>query len=171
MTNAFVPVMRRKLMTKKQIIIDGVDVSECKHLYKEIDCLAHIDFSECCEGYNPSYGYCPNTDCYYKQLKRKEQECEEKQKTAQDAISKLCTEKSALYNELDKLKRDNDLFRTCHDNEQEKRRKYEQTLTEIKEIAETISLPMGTGKSCNRVILAKQILQKISECEVENDNA
>lgn len=158
-------------MTKKQIIIDGVDVSECKHLYKEIDCLAHIDFSECCEGYNPSYGYCPNTDCYYKQLKRKEQECEEKQKTAQDAISKLCTEKSALYNELDKLKRDNDLFRTCHDNEQEKRRKYEQTLTEIKEIAETISLPMGTGKSCNRVILAKQILQKISECEVENDNA
>ena len=158
-------------MTKKQIIIDGVDVSECKHLYKEIDCLAHIDFSECCEGYNPSYGYCPNADCYYKQLKRKEQECEEKQKTAQDAISKLCTEKSALYNELDKLKRDNDLFRTCHDNEQEKRRKYEQTLTEIKEIAETISLPMGTGKSCNRVILAKQILQKISECEVENDNA
>lgn len=63
-------------MTKKQIIIDGVDVSGCKHLYKEIDCLAHIDFSECCEGYNPSYGYCPNTDCYYKQLKRKEQECE-----------------------------------------------------------------------------------------------
>ena len=62
------------MMTDKQIIIDGVDVSGCEHLYKEIDCLAHIDFSECCEGYNPSYGYCPNTDCYYKQLKRKEEE-------------------------------------------------------------------------------------------------
>lgn len=44
-----------------------------------------------------------------------------------------------------------------------------ETLAEIKEIAETISLPMGTGKSCNRVILAKQILQKISECEGNND--
>ena len=42
-------------------------------------------------------------------------------------------------------------------------------IEEIKEIAETISQPMGTGKSCNRVILAKQILQKISECEVNND--
>ena len=47
--------------------------------------------------------------------------------------------------------------------------KLKNCLAEIKEIAETISLPMGTGKSCNRVILAKQILQKISECEVENE--
>lgn len=44
-----------------------------------------------------------------------------------------------------------------------------ETLIEIKKIAETISLLMGTGKSCNRVILAKQILQKISECEVKNE--
>ena len=41
--------------------------------------------------------------------------------------------------------------------------KLEQALIEIKEIAEQISLPMGTGKSCNRVILANQILQKINE--------
>ena len=47
--------------------------------------------------------------------------------------------------------------------------KLKNCLAEIKEIAETISLPMGTGKSSNRVILAKQILQKISECEVNND--
>ena len=139
-------------MTDKQIIID--DQKETIHRLQQ----------ECTEKTNAIIAL-------GEQLQTKEQECEEKQKTAQDAISKLCTEKSALYNELDKLKRDNDLFRTCHDNEQEKRRKYEQTLAEIKEIAETISLPMGTGKSCNRVILAKQILQKISECEVENDNA
>lgn len=41
--------------------------------------------------------------------------------------------------------------------------RYKQVVEEIKEIAETILLPMGTGKSCNRVILAKQILQKTSE--------
>ena len=45
--------------------------------------------------------------------------------------------------------------------------KLKQTLAEIKEIAERISLPMGTVKSGNRVILAKQILQKISESDVE----
>ena len=47
--------------------------------------------------------------------------------------------------------------------------KYSQTLTEIKKIAEQISLPMGTGKSNNISILANQILQKINECEVENE--
>ena len=151
-------------MTDKEIIIDGIDVSECYgyvHNAKEYDCG---------ETYSKfHYRYCKeNPNCYFKQLKRKEQElqqamdnyvqldlqrvkeynelvdlykakeqeCEEKQKTAQDAISKLCAEKSALYNELDKLKRDNDLFRTCHDNEQEKRRKYEQTLIEIKPVLE-----------------------------------
>lgn len=77
-----------------------------------------------------------------KQLKAKEQECEEL-KEAIDGLLKI------QYQLADSCK------------------KYVQTLTEIKEIAETISQPMGTEKSCNRVILAKQILQKIRECEVE----
>lgn len=56
-------------MTDKQIIIDGVDVVGCE------------DY-----GYRGKAGYwCHNYDepctdypnCYYKQLKRKEQECEE----------------------------------------------------------------------------------------------
>ena len=98
-------------MTNRQIIIDSVNVAGCVRLQDdEISC----DLGGECKGWG---------NCYYKQLKRKEQECE----------------------------------------------KLEQTLTEIKEIAETISLPMGTGNGGNRVILAKQILQKISECEVEND--
>ena len=65
------------------------------------------------------------------------------------------------------LKAENDLFRTCHDNEQAKRRKLEQTLTEIKEIAEDIN------DECEYLLFGScaaeaknQILQKISECEV-----
>ena len=62
-------------MTDKQIIIDGIDVSRCEHLFRDVDCLAHIDFSNCCEGYDKEYGYCPNIpDCYFKQLKRKEKD-------------------------------------------------------------------------------------------------
>jgi DNA repair exonuclease SbcCD ATPase subunit len=86
-------------MTDKQIIIDGVDVSGCEHLYREIDCLAHMDYSECCEGYDPSYGYCPNTDCYYKQLKRKEQECEELKKIIDEAKNSKLDLKSFLVGE------------------------------------------------------------------------
>lgn len=60
-------------MTNKQIIVDGVDVSGCKH-FKIGTCLADylltdMDFSEAkCE-------LCK--DCYFKQLTRKTQECEE----------------------------------------------------------------------------------------------
>ena len=63
-------------MENKEIIIDGTDVSECKH-FKIGTCLADylltdMNFSEAkCE-------LCKN--CYYKQLKRKEQECEELKK-------------------------------------------------------------------------------------------
>lgn len=50
-------------MTDKEIIIDSVDVSECDHLkYDHIGC----DIDET---------YCLGSDCYFKQLKRKEQEC------------------------------------------------------------------------------------------------
>ena len=66
-------------MTDKQIIIDGVDISKCKH-YDEV-------FNYCDQSYLGEGGLLKNTknpkrcecspNCYYKQLKRKEQECEE----------------------------------------------------------------------------------------------
>ena len=87
-------------MNDKQIIIDGVDVSECEHLFRDVDCLAHIDFSECCEGYNPRYGYCPNIDCYYKQLKRKEQECEQLRNKLNSSIGKMNAQNEKLHNEI-----------------------------------------------------------------------
>ena len=142
-------------MSKKQIIIDGVDVSGCKHLYKEIDCLAHIDFSECCEGYNPSYGYCPNTDCYYKQLARKEQEnkkLKEDEKSLLNIIDDLQKEKNKWVEKYNDLGQDFDQLK--------------QTLAEIKEIAEKQVKRAPDGETFARPEI-KQILQKI--CEVENE--
>ena len=125
-------------MTNKQIIIDGIDVSGC--IYFKMNNKMPM-----CRACNSGLGtpYCEyHKDCYYKNWKRKEQECEEL-KEATDGLLKIQYQ----------------LANSCT--------KYEQTLAEIKEIAEQISLPMGIGKSSNRVILAKQILQKINECEVE----
>ena len=60
------------MMTDKQVIVDGVDVSECNFCeWKSSDipqCRIRLaSFEPTCKGYN----------CYYKQLKRKEQEFEE----------------------------------------------------------------------------------------------
>lgn len=50
---------------KEQVIVDGVDVSECEYLkYDKIGCSA-----DGC--------YCLGNDCYYKQLTLKTQECDE----------------------------------------------------------------------------------------------
>ena len=58
-------------MTDKQIIIDGVDVSECSYF----NCTDEHYCDECSSEFGCAI--CDErTICYYKQLKRKEQECE-----------------------------------------------------------------------------------------------
>lgn len=92
-------------MTDKEIIINGVDVSECYgyvHNAKEYDCG---------ETYSKfHYRYCEeNPNCYYKQLKRKENEleelrqyhnkcCEEFKKEKQDLIDKYNQLSINFYN-------------------------------------------------------------------------
>ena len=64
-------------MTDKQIITDGVDVSGCEHINtcdNKIKCVILQD--DVCET-NP---YCEGYNCYYKQLKRKEQALDEIEK-------------------------------------------------------------------------------------------
>ena len=102
-------------MTDKQIIIDGVDVSGCvfygfsnlnNHLcgskeFSKIDCT-----------------YCNNNhNCYYKQLKRKEQECENGIKRIKDleeriinhsdTIEEYCNKLAKKQQECEKLSFDN----------------------------------------------------------------
>lgn len=52
-------------MTEEPITIDGINVTECKDFFE----------SECFNG--EKFRWCKdNSNCYYKQLKRKEEECE-----------------------------------------------------------------------------------------------
>ena len=60
-------------MTDKQIIIDGVDVADCEYLNacgKKMKCVILQD-----DVFQPN-PYCEGFNCYYKQLKRKEQKIE-----------------------------------------------------------------------------------------------
>lgn len=66
-------------MEHKPIYLDGIDVSECKclHNVKVITELAQPeDFEILCGATNGAIKCEKWKDCYYKQLKRKEQECE-----------------------------------------------------------------------------------------------
>ena len=68
-------------MIDKHIIIDGVDVSGCKKYEHEIvRCNATLKNMCFCGGRCTDK---KNADCYFKQLKRKEQECEELKKNVE----------------------------------------------------------------------------------------
>ena len=83
-------------MTDKPIIIDGVDVSGCKYF----DCCN----KECKAEYYIMHGYeivkydscIDNPNCYYKQLIRKERECQQ----AMDNYVQLDLQRVKEYNEL-----------------------------------------------------------------------
>ena len=148
-------------MTDKQIIIDGVDVSKCPNHYNGWSAL-HRDHRPMCEcGYDreckPKDFECSHyVKCLEKQLKRKEQECEElKEKykwydhyKEQALYNKnLCNEKSE---QLDRLKAENKRLQKEREKAKNynleygqllikatnKNNKLSKTLTEIKEIAE-----------------------------------
>lgn len=141
-------------MTDKQIIIDRVNVAGCEDYgYRgKAGYWCHY-YDEPCTDY-------PN--CYYKQLKRKEQECAR----LKEEIEKLKGTNGAIhpnsaYYKISKLR--------CKNNELERQHydlcilktKYKQTLQEIKEIAENGCYD-EYGMPLDELSI---ILQKISEVE------
>ena len=81
-------------MTDKQIIIDGVDVSGCKKYEHEIvRCNATLKNMCFCGGRCTDV---KNANCYFKQLKRKEQECNKLKQTIAE-IKEICNEYQKEY--------------------------------------------------------------------------
>ena len=150
-------------MTDKSIIIDGVDVSGCKKYEHEIvRCNATLKNMCFCGGRCTDK---KNTDCYFKQLKRKEQECEELKKDLTD-LSKIIDCKNGTIltfkEQLDQLNAENE--------------KLKQTLAEIKEICNSVENieninSLYDAKLSGMYLQANKILQKISECEVRDDKS
>lgn len=132
-------------MTDKQIIIDGADVSNCKRRIGK-DNFCRYYKRPCAEN---------NYNCIWKKYLRKEQECEKLKKQLTLFMNgDYCKNGCSLKQQLDQLK---------------------QTLTEIKKILEIHKdnkcaiCPKFDEcfehPSCDNIIL-----QKISECEVEDEN-
>ena len=155
-------------MTDKQIIIDGCDVSGCEN-YGETMAKTHN-----CTLYDEYLRPCKGTDCYYKQLKRKEQECEELKEqltilNGEDVVVEITVKQ---FEEYKKLKAENEELKKNYFTVIQQRNKTEQALTEIKEIIQSdYCTEIGSCEFCAEVgnCLNRKILQKISECEVAND--
>ena len=151
-------------MTEK-IIIDGVDVSGCKKYEHEIvRCNATLKNMCFCGGRCTDK---KNADCYFKQLKRKEQKCEELKKQHQGdkgLITSTGKMNYQLLQEYDKLKTALTEIKEIAENQ----RRY---IDDIKgfmfddKIVEWESAYIDFSTACRR--LNQEILQKISE--VEND--
>ena len=171
-------------MSDKQIIVNEVDVSGCIH-YKNKSCIADyyltdVPFDEAkCE---------LNPNCYYKQLKRKEKE----RKKLTKNYFLVTQQRNAAEQQLDQLKAEKDRLKATLTKIKEMAEPYRMTINKIcgnckkydschaccyKDI-NCYKYTSSKTNACEEFtyldklipnILARQILQKISECEGNNE--
>ena len=166
-------------MTDKQIIIDDVDVSGCEWI-REVG--LDSEYICTCNSPNKTSGYCKyNPNCHYKQLKRKEQECERLRFPMPDINYAILTKEE--FEQLDQLKAENnklksllkvrieDLCDSCGAGSMMPMpcKVYEKTLTEIKKIMKKHCRKCQKDKFYHFKLCCTckytDILQKISEVE------
>ena len=153
-------------MVNKQII-DDVDVSECKYF-----CLNQMGNN--CLNHNRGFSInCNNNNCYYKQFKRKQNELEELRQYHNKCCTEFEKEKQDLidkYNQLSINFYNGDYCNTEHcsllKSKEKKGERLEQTLIQIKDIAENVQSFVGRIDIEDDVFeQMEQILQKIREVE------
>ena len=84
-------------MDKEQIIIDGIDISECEYI-----CNTAFGNIGCKLPFNEEIYCCNISNCYYKQLARKTQECEQ----IKEKYEALKLENQEGYEIVDELKQE-----------------------------------------------------------------
>ena len=175
--------------SKQTIIIDGVNVEECRHFnYGEgynqeteefvegaCECItAHDSYGELMY-----YGICKGHNCYYKQLKRKEQELEQYKKSKQSSYETMQREWNEAKNEVKQLKEENKNIVLCYKNNllvlnheelvnnklTNRCLKLEQALQEIKKIAERIN-----NEGIYGYVITDELDKILQKCEVKNEN-
>lgn len=151
-------------MTDKQIIIDGVDIKDCKRRIGK-DSFCRYYKRPCAEN---------NYNCIWKKYLRKEQELQE----AMDNYVQLDLQRVKEYNELvdlykakeqecEELKEAMDGLLKIQYQLADSCNKYVQTLTKIKEIALGVRNYLACPSPRDVRYEMDIILQKISECEVK----
>ena len=160
-------------MTDKQIIIDGVDISGCPY---------YIDSEGGCSSHDCECIKCIHNVCFYKDYKAKEQECEALQMSENEARE--------IIAELQAYKDINEDFKTAWEELKTENEELIRRITKIfaclikanrtNKIVDTLWVDNITtlwdyiaqtlGIEGDQVQIEEQILQKISECEVKNEN-
>lgn len=147
------PNERGTMTNKNSIMINGVDVSGCEYMSRI--CMSTQKPTAICM----LYEYCSNNAlCYYKQLARKTEECEE------------LKEKYKWYDHY----RDSALYnKDLCDKKSDEIYKYKQALKKIKGIAHLIhfsTLPLHRGFTHDKADEIDAYLNKIlQKCEVINE--
>lgn len=153
-------------MTDKEIIIDGVDITECDHFSMGLPA-----FNDPCTLYPHQTRCSKNKNCYFKQLQRKEQECEE----LKERLKCKCFDPKSNNNRCISYNR------IAEDYERDLQRLTKIT-QEYEELKRTISTLEGVNKlfennldsSFIKIVRYKQALEKIEEiansnrCEGDN---
>lgn len=126
----------------KEVIIDGVDVSKCEFYcftanFHKCDCLGGKARENSTVG---NLNCEDNQNCYFKQLKRKEQECEKLKQWKEDAKN---------------------LFKTQIDNADKIVNRYKQVLDKIKDICNTYQREYMVNNGVQ--LLTTKILQAIED--------
>lgn len=120
-------------MTDKQIIIDGVDVAGCKYFNK---------FRNICRNKNLCCDCGKNPNCYYKQLARKTQECENWKETA----NQYAKNEEYYRSQVDKRKAENE--------------KAEQKLILIRDFITDVQIRSSAASVCDKIL---QIIDEVSD--------
>ena len=156
-------------MTDKQIIIDYENI--CENYSKVVGC------------YNTFDGSCIKEQCFtyrlLQLLQAKEQESEELKKENCELTEEVSIDRD-LFAEIDQLKADRkealeqlEFIRILNTVQDTENRKLSKTLTEIKEIIQSVyCTEIGSCEFCAEIgnCLNRKILQKINECEAKYEN-
>lgn len=143
-------------MADKQIIVGGVDVSECPY---------YIDSDGSCSSHDCECIKCIHNECFYKDYKRKEQECEQWQKELDKTHLLMLQKQDELIKEIfknDQLKSENKDLKSVRDMwmskcEQETKTSeffqdrfddLKRTISKIKEIAEILAPMTDEYENC-----------------------
>lgn len=131
------------MIDKKEIIIDGVDASQCVYRMKDeynTCCCTSTKENEGKERITAYYGCKYNHNCYYKQLKHKEQECEKKSWEIGNLGYKNKNQRREInerLRQIEKLKQwkkgAENLFKAQIDNPDNIINRYKQALDEIRQ--------------------------------------
>jgi len=160
-------------MTKEPIMIDDVDVSECPHIeyeHKWWDVAGYERNSEnvCALSFDKNADFeedflCQdNPNCYYKQLKRKEQECEKLKDELIDVKWKIEVQDIELNDkeeQLDQLKAENEKLKQYKASKQASYEtmqiEWNEAKNEVKQLKEELENFKDDCKGCTTCIEAQ----------------